>query len=251
MEFKLTTSREIFSFERSLNLGLDYYCMFGLTHLEVHNSILNITEETNKLEIYTQPLDDEFSYNQLKDNVAELLGLSDISAEVLQNEILGTEVIETYRKLSIEKSRTDGYHILLLRYVHSLFRNFESYLRILTGLNENDIQLKYNSNFITCKISPGVYAFLDISEVLSSDFQNEFEIRGRLRPNQKYDGSDSIIIESDNVILINKLIVDTQIQPLRFDKNSFFNIVLSFPPYWDYKIMIVSTLVREREILLQ
>ena len=83
--------------------------MIGLKSLEVNNSIFNITEENNKIEIHTGYLDDEFSYNQLKDNIAEILGLSFMSHEELNHEIHGPKIIETYRKLSPEKSQTAEY----------------------------------------------------------------------------------------------------------------------------------------------
>ena len=65
-EFKLTKSRQSFSFKPSNNLGLDSKVMIGLTILEVINSIFNVTEEKNKFDFYTHASDDEFSYTQLK-----------------------------------------------------------------------------------------------------------------------------------------------------------------------------------------
>ena len=41
----------------------------------------------------------------------------------------------------------------------SPFGDFESYLRIVIGLNKDDLQLilkHYNSNFVTCEIPPGI-----------------------------------------------------------------------------------------------
>ena len=46
----------------------------------------------------------------------------------------------------------DGYVLLLMGYARSPFRDFESYLTIIVGLDEDDIQLilkQYNSNFLT------------------------------------------------------------------------------------------------------
>ena len=40
-----------------------------------------------------------------------------------------------------------GIIFFLPDFVHSTFRDFESYLRILGGLNEDDIQLKLKQNF--------------------------------------------------------------------------------------------------------
>ena len=92
--------------------------MIGLISLEVYSSIFNITEENNNFELYTGYLEDEFSYTQLKDKVAEILGLSDIASEELIYERHGPNIIETYRKLSKKKSQTDGYYLLLEDYVH-------------------------------------------------------------------------------------------------------------------------------------
>ena len=101
-----------------------------------------------------------------------------------------------------------------MNYTQSSFRDFENYLRILFGLNEDDIQLilkQYNSKFITYKISPGIYTFKDTSEVLSKGFEKEFEIRGEIQPNTKFDQSDRIIMECDNNTMKTKLVVGCKI----------------------------------------
>ena len=69
--------------------------MIAVINLEVYNSIFNITEENNKFELYTHPLDEEFSYAQMKDDIAEVLGLSDISPEDSKHEIHGPNIIKT------------------------------------------------------------------------------------------------------------------------------------------------------------
>ena len=100
---------------------------------------------------------------------------------------------------------------------------------------------QYNSKSTRYKIPPGVYTFKDLSLVPSRCFKNEFAIRGRMRPNFKYDSHDSIIIASDNVTLITKIDLRPDIKVLRFDRKSFFNtifLVLGFSPYWDYKNLI-------------
>ena len=173
----------------------------------------------------------------MKDKVAEVFGLSENSSEDLKHEICGPDVTKYYRKLWIEKCQIDGYCILLKSYLQSLFRDFESYLRILTGLNEDDIQLllkQYNSKFKTYKISPVVYTFKDLSEVLPGSFKSEFEIR-KLRPNHKHDNSNSILIDGDNVSLITKFTLRPDIKALRFDDKSFFNTIFGFSPHWIYK----------------
>ena len=112
--------------------------MMGLISVEVYNSIHNLTEVNCYFEPYTDP-SHEYSFVNLKDKVAEILDVSHISNEDLQHELLGLDIIKTYRKLSMEKSQTDGYYLLLNDYAHSSFRDFESYLRIVVGLDEEDI----------------------------------------------------------------------------------------------------------------
>ena len=114
----------------------------------------------------------------MKYDVAETLDLSDILSEDIQHKIFGPDIIGTYRKLAIEKIQTDGYYILLKVHAQSPFRNFESYLRILIGLDEDDIQLtlkQYNPFSTSSEISPGIYSIKDISEVLSKVFKNNLK----------------------------------------------------------------------------
>ena len=191
-----------------------------------------------KFELYTGYLEDEFSCTHLKDKEAGVLGFSDIIPEELKHETFGPNIIETFRKISTEKSKTDGFSFFLNDYVHLPYRDYESYLRILSGLNEEDIQLilkQYNSKIVTSKVPPGSFTSKDLSSVLSRGFNNEFDFRGQMRPNHKHDLFDSFIIDSDNVSLITKLKLGPQIMVLRFDKNSFFTTIFSSTAYWDYK----------------
>ena len=236
MEFKIIKPRETFHFKQPIQVECDW--MIGLTDIEVYNSIFNITKENNKFQLYTDPLDSDFSFTKMKDKISELLDLSHITPEDLEHKTRGPDIIKAYRELSIEESQTDGYYFLLMNYTQSSFRDFEGYLRILTGLNEDDIQIilkQYNSKLITCEISPGIYTFKDFSEVLPRGFEKELEIRGEIQPNTKYDKSDSIIIECDNNTMRTKLIVRYEINALRFEEKSFFSTILGFPPYWDFK----------------
>ena len=125
-----------------------------------------IREEINKFELYTVNCD-KFSFEELKGELDEIFSISDITPYYLQNERRGPRIIEAYRKLGLEKSSTDGYFILLMGYARSPLRDFESYLRIVVGLDEKDNQLflkQYKSNCVIYKIMPGVYTIRDIPE---------------------------------------------------------------------------------------
>ena len=72
--------------------------MTGITKFEAYISLFNITEENKEIELYTHSSDDEFSFVELEDRVAEVLGLSDVSFLILQHEIHGPNIFKTYRK---------------------------------------------------------------------------------------------------------------------------------------------------------
>ena len=133
IEFKMTKTRETIHFKPQIHNKGDW--MIGLTDLEVYNSVFNITEENNKFEIYRDS-SNKFGFLELKDELEEILNLSHISQQHLQDEIIGPRIIDENYKLSTEKMNTDGYMILLLGYSRSLFRDFESYLGIVVGLDE-------------------------------------------------------------------------------------------------------------------
>ena len=128
--------------------------MIGLASLEVYNSIININPTNNKIEVYSDTFD-EFSFEELKDELEEILGTRNITDDNLKDVTKGPRIIKTYWKLRSEKSSTDGYIILLLGYARFPFRDFESYLRIVVGLDEDGIQLileQYNVKIVTQRI---------------------------------------------------------------------------------------------------
>ena len=88
----------------------------------------------------------------------------------------------------------------------------------------------------TYENSPGNYSIRGISEILSSGFQIEFESRRRIRPSVQYDKFDSIFIESDNITMRTKLIVEGDILALTFNQKSFFDSILGLSAQWVYRI---------------
>ena len=110
-------------------------------------------------------------------------------------------------------------------YARSRFPVFESYLRIVVGLDEDDIQLilkQYNANFVTYDLDPGVCTIEDLHEAVHPLGDQE----GTLK------------IEYDDLNKKTKLILTrfgSTFGTLRFDENYFFNTFLGFAPYWDCK----------------
>ena len=168
LEFKMNKSKETFHFKPSIQIQGDW--MIGLTDLEVYNSIFNITEENNKFEIY-RDTSNKLGFLKLKDELEEILNISHITIEHLDDEILGPRIIDEFIKLSNEKKNTDGYLILLFGCCASSFGDFEGYLRLVIGLDEEDMQLilkEYNSHFITYQLTPGIYRMQDISNAIKT-----------------------------------------------------------------------------------
>ena len=162
LEFNMLKSKEIFHFNPPIHTKGDW--MLGLIDLEVYNSIFNITKENNKFELYTDTFD-EFSFEELKDENGEILNIPEITDDHLEDRTIGPRIVETYRKLRLDKTSHDGYIILLTGYYNSSFRDFESYLRIVVGLEEDNIRLilkQYNEKFVIYQLDPGNYTIEDL-----------------------------------------------------------------------------------------
>ena len=232
LEIKMIKPRETFHFKPPIQIKGDW--MIGLTDLEVYNSIFNITEENNKFEIY-RDIPKKFQFLDLKDELEEILGISHITRDHLLDDGTASRIIDEYHKLSQEKKNSDGYTILLLNYIRSQYRDFETYLRIRVGLHEEDIQLvlkEYNSHFITYELSPGIYTIQDISDVIHifSGHTEDIEIE-----------YDDISMKTRIILKYNDWRENFAIGTLRFDKKSFFHTLLGHDPYFDYKVPGVYT----------
>ena len=178
LEFKMTKSRETFHFNPPIQVKEDW--MLGLVDLEVYNSIFNITEENNKFKIYKFPEEKAggITYRKVRDEIEKDLDIEDITAEDLQDDIIGPIIIEEYREQVTKRMKDDGYMNIIAKFTNSVFQDFESFLRTRIDLVEDDIKIvldEYNSNFITYELEPGIYTFKDISKALLKILQPEYE----------------------------------------------------------------------------
>ena len=78
---------------------------------------------------------------ELKDGLEEIFNNTDITPKHLQDEKIGPLIFESYRKLISGKSTTDAYLLLSTNYSGSPFRDFESYLGVLVGPDEDDTEI--------------------------------------------------------------------------------------------------------------
>ena len=112
LEFKMLKPRETFQFNQPIPIEESW--MIGLTSLEIYNSVFNyiITEENNKFEVY-RDTSNKFGFLELKDELEEILNISHISQERLQDNVIGPRIIEEFLKLSHEKKSSNGYMIFI------------------------------------------------------------------------------------------------------------------------------------------
>ena len=227
LEFKMFKSKETFHFRPPIQVKADW--MIGLVDLEVYNSIFNITEANNKIELYKFP--DEkaggVTYIKVRDEIEKDLDIEDITAEDLQDDIIGPIIIEKYNEQVTKRMKDEQYMNILAIYTRSVFQDFESFLRTQIDLIEDDIKLvldEYNSSFITHELEPGIYSYKEISEALFYILQSEYPQSG-----------SEILIRLDDVTRKTKLIVNSGIKAVRFDEKSFLSTILGFTAGWDYK----------------
>ena len=227
LEFKMVKPRETFHFKPPIQIKSDW--MIGLTDLEVYNSIFNITEENNKFELHKFP--DEkaggVTYEKVRDEIEKDLDIEDITAEDLQDDIIGPIIIEEYNDQVTKRMNDEQYMNILARYTNSVFQDFESFLRTRSDLIESDIKLvldEYSSSFVTYEIDPGIYTYKEISEALFYILQSEYPQSG-----------SEILIRLDDITRKTNLVVNRGIIAIRFDEKSFFSTILGFTAGWDYK----------------
>ena len=107
LEFKMIESRETFHFKPPIQVKGDW--MIGLTDLGVYSSIFNITKENNKFKLYKSP--DEkvggISYTKVRGEIEKDLGVTDITATDLQDDIIGQIIIKE-DKGQVSKRMEDG-----------------------------------------------------------------------------------------------------------------------------------------------
>ena len=227
LEYKMIKSRESFHFKPPIQIKGNW--MIGLTDLEVYNSILNITEENNKFELYKFP-DEEaggITYEKVRDEIEKDLDIECITDTDLQDHIIAPIIIEEYKEQVTKRMNNEQYMNILAIYTSSVFQDFESFLRTQIDLVEDDIKLvldEYNSIFITYELEPGIYSYKEISEALFHILQSEYP-----QPDSE------ILIRLDDITRKTKLVVNSGIIAVRFDEKSFFSTILGFTPGWDYK----------------
>ena len=166
----MTKPRETFHFNPPVEVKEDW--MIGLTDLEVHNSVFNVSEEYNKFKFSEFPENEKsggVSCEKVRDEIEKDFDFSDITATDLKDDIIAPIIINEHREQVTKRMKDNKYMLVLAMYIDSVFQDFERFLRTEVDWVEDDFRLVldyYNSSYITDELEPGIYTFKDISEVL-------------------------------------------------------------------------------------
>ena len=110
-------------------------------------------------------------------------------------------------------------------YARYPFRDFETYFRIVIGLDEDNIQLilkQNSSNFVTYELSPRFYTIKDSSEAVYT--------LGHYEGTLKF-GYDDITWKTEFILTR----FGSTFGTLRFDHNTSFKSLLKITPNWAYE----------------
>ena len=129
LEFKLTKARETFSFKPSTIFENDSDRITGLLSLEVHKSIFEEQKKTTNSNFYTDTFD-EFSFAELKEEVVEILGLSDNIPFHLQHEKIEPRTFQAYKYLD-QKNQAP---MVILYYCWVMLDHHFETLEVVLGL---------------------------------------------------------------------------------------------------------------------
>ena len=102
-------------------------------------------------------------------------------------------------------------------YARSPFRDFESYLRIVVGLEEDNIRLilkQYNEKFIIYELDPGNYTIEDLKKAVY--------------PLGDHEGTLQIEYDLNKKVKLILTRFGESFGTLRFDKKSFFSYIIRF-----------------------
>ena len=164
LEFKMNKQKESFSFDVPLELPEQW--MMGVTSLEVYNTVYNITEKNNKIEILRK---DE----QLKSlNVDTLLVMNiEYLYKISDIEKINNFIVDSYSKSK-----------------KLIKKDFDQLKKIINQINQNIKdktiiipEFGIENDFVEIELPPGVYELVDINRIMKqklsdSDFEFEFNI---------------------------------------------------------------------------
>ena len=166
LEFKMTKQKESFSFDVPLILNEKW--MMGVTSLEVYNTVYNITEKNNKLEILLtkQQLEEHRVDTELVPKIKDLYETSDDKFIEKTN----TLITNSYTKKKKKLTRKDFNQ---LKELIEVFNYPDQQIHI------PDFEIEHDSFGI--QLTPGAYELVDINasvkqKINESDYDFKFDL---------------------------------------------------------------------------
>ena len=166
LEFKMTKQKESFSFDVPLILNEKW--MMGVTSLEVYNTVYNITEKNNKLEILLtkQQLEEHRVDTELVPKIKDLYKTSDDKFIEKTN----TLITNSYTKKKKKLTRKDFNQ---LKELIEVFNYPDQQIHI------PDFEIEHDSFGI--QLTPGAYELVDINasvkqKINESDYDFKFDL---------------------------------------------------------------------------
>ena len=106
-EFKNIKRKETFLFSPPIQIKGNW--MIALTDSELYSSVFNITEENNKFEHYKIPdsYNPDISYTKVRNEIERDLGITNITATDLQDDIIAPINIKEYREQVTKRMKDD------------------------------------------------------------------------------------------------------------------------------------------------
>ena len=195
VEFKMTKQKESFSFDVSLLMPEKW--MMGVTSLEVYNTVYNITEKNNELEILLtkQQLEEHRVDTELVPKIKDLYKTSDDKFIEKTN----TLITNSYTKKKKKFTRKD-------------FKQLKELIEVFNYPDQQihipDFEIEHDSFGI--QLTPGAYELVDINASVKQIYnESDYDFKFNIIP-------DTISMKS----------VLTTSNPIHF--NSDFNKVLGF-----------------------
>ena len=218
LEFKMNKQKESFSFDIPMELPEQW--MMGVTSLEVYNTVYNITEKNNKLQIILndQQLKSLNVDTQLVMNVECLYKISDMQSTSGIGKV-NYFIVDSYSK---NKKLTKKDFDKLKKIINQNNQNIKDKTTIIIP------EFGIENDFIEIELTPGVYELVDINRIIKhtlSDSDYEFECN----------------IEADTISMKSVL---TTSNPIYF--NSKLNALLGFT----MEYYIQGTHISEKPVMI-
>ena len=218
LEFKMNKQKESFSFDIPMELPEQW--MMGVTSLEVYNTVYNITEKNNKLQIILndQQLKSLNVDTQLVMNVECLCKISDMQSTSGIGKV-NNFIVDSYSK---NKKLTKKDFDKLKKIINQIIQNIKDKTTIIIP------EFGIENDFIEIELTPGVCELVDINRIIKhtlSDSDYEFECN----------------IEADTISMKSVL---TTSNPIYF--NSKLNALLGFT----MEYYIQGTHISEKPVMI-